>query len=98
MDDSICRRFFVEPEQKSHRRYEALRAIFVDGLPLSQVADHFGYRPAALRSLVSRFRAGCRAESPPPFFFSTDRDARLVGRDAKTTMVQTSPPSPIAES
>jgi hypothetical protein len=55
MDDSMCRRFFLEPEQSTHRRYEALRAIFVEGLPPNQVADRFGYRLAALRSLVSRF-------------------------------------------
>ena len=94
MDDSICRRFFVEPEQTSHRRYEALRAIFLEELPLNQVADRFGYRPAALRSLVSRFRSGCRAGSPPPFSFSTGPDAALAGKSAKTKVVQNSPQLP----
>jgi hypothetical protein len=72
MDDSMCRRFFLEPGQSSHRQYEALRAIFVEELPLDQVADRFGYRPAALRSLISRFRRGCRAGNPPPFSFAPD--------------------------
>jgi hypothetical protein len=94
MDDSICRRFFLEPDQTSHCRYEALRAIFVEGLPLNQVADRFGYRPLALRSLVSRFRSACRAGSPPPFSFSTDQDAPLVGKCAKTKVVQNSQKSP----
>jgi hypothetical protein len=67
MDDIICNRFFVEPERKSHQRYEALRAIFVEGLPLDQVGDRFGYGPAALGSLASRFRSECRAGSPPRF-------------------------------
>jgi hypothetical protein len=98
MDDSICRRFFLEPGQTSHRRYEALRAIFVEGLPLNQVADQFGYRPAALRSLVSRFRSGCRAGDPPPFSFSTDLDVPLAGKCAKTRVVQNSPKSPIVAS
>jgi hypothetical protein len=57
MDDSMCRRLSLEPGQSAHRRYEVLRAIFVDGLPLNQVADRFGYCPAALRSPVSRFRS-----------------------------------------
>ena len=57
MDNSMHGRFSLEPEQSTHRRYEALRAIFVVGLPLNQVADRFGYRPAAPRSLVSRFRS-----------------------------------------
>jgi hypothetical protein len=94
MDDSMCRRFFLEPGQSTHRRYEALRAIFVEGLPLNQVADRFGYRPAALRSLVSRFRSGCRAGSPPPFSFSTDLVAPPEGRHAKTKAVRNSPKSP----
>ena len=94
MDDTTYRRFFLEPEQTSHRRYEALRAIFVEGLPLNQVADRFGYRPAALRSLASRFRSGFRAGSPPPFSFSTDPDAPRAGNCVKTKAVQTSPKSP----
>ena len=94
MDDTTYRRFFLEPDQTSHRRYEAPRAIFVEGLPLNQVADRFGYRPSALRSLVSRFRSGCRAGSPPPFSFSTDLDAHLEESDAKTKEVQNSPKLP----
>jgi hypothetical protein len=94
MDDSMCRRFFIEPEQSAHRRYEALRAIFVEGLALAQVADRFGYRPTALRSLVSRFRSGCRAGSPPPFSFPTDPAVRPEKRHAKTEEVQNSPKSP----
>ena len=94
MDDSMCRRFFLEPGLSTHRRYEALRAIFVEGLRLDQVADRFGYRLAALRSLVSRFRSGCRAGNPPPFSFSTDRVAHSEERPAKTKEVQNSPKSP----
>ena len=98
MDDSICRRFFLEPDQTSHRRYEALRAIFVDGLSLNQVADRFGYRPLALRSLVSQFRRSCRAGSPPPFSFAIDLDAPRAGKRAKTKAVPSSPKSPIVAS
>jgi hypothetical protein len=98
MDDSICRRFFLEPDQTSHRRYEALRAIFVDGLSLNQVADRFGYRPLALRSLVSQFRRSCRTGSPPPFSFAMDLDVPLAGKRAKTKAVQNSPRSPIVGS
>jgi len=96
MDDSACRRFFLEPDQPSHRRYEALRAIFVEGLPLNHVANRFGYRPAALRSLVSRFRSGHRAGNPPPFSFATDLDAPQAENSAETKTVQNSPKSPTA--
>ncbi len=94
MDDSACRRFVLEPGQSTHRRYEALRAIFVEGLPLDQVADRFGYRPAALRSLVSRFRSGCRAGNPPPFSFATDPVVPPDGRPAKTKAGRNPPKSP----
>jgi hypothetical protein len=98
MDDSMCRRFFLEPGESTHRRYEALRAIFVEGLTLDQAADRFGYRPAALRSLVSRFRSGCRAGNPPPFSFATGPVAHRAGKRARTKVVLNSPKSPIVAS
>ena len=72
MDDAPCRQFFLEPEQTFHRRYEALRAFFVERRSLEEIAAQFGYRVAALKSMVSRFRAGCRTGQASPFFFPTD--------------------------
>jgi hypothetical protein len=67
MKDIFCRRFFLEPNQILHRRYEALRAVFVDQQPQMEVAKRFGYTYATLRRLVSDFRAQCRAGQAPPF-------------------------------
>jgi hypothetical protein len=67
MKDSFCRRFFLEAKQTLHRRYEALRAVFVDQQPQMEVAKRFGYTYATLRRLVSDFRAQCRAGQAPPF-------------------------------
>jgi hypothetical protein len=67
MKDTLCCRFFLEPNQTLHRRYEALRAVFVDQQPQREVAQHFGYTYATLRRLVSDFRAQCRADQVPPF-------------------------------
>ena len=67
MKDSFCRRFFLEPQQTLHRRYEALRAVFVDQQPQMEVAKRFGYTYATLRRLVSDFRAQCRTGQAPPF-------------------------------
>jgi hypothetical protein len=39
MDDNACRRFFAEPEPTFQRRYEALRAFFVEGQPPEAVND-----------------------------------------------------------
>ena len=67
MQDILCRRFFSEPSQTLHRRYEALRAVFVDRQPQTDVAKRFGYTYDSLRRLVSDFRAQCQAGQVPPF-------------------------------
>jgi hypothetical protein len=71
MDGSHARRFFLEPESTFQRRYEALRAIFVDDEPLDRVARRFGYKPSAMRSMASRMRADCRRGVATPFFSRT---------------------------
>jgi hypothetical protein len=68
MDDTSCRRFFREPSGLLQRQYEALRAVFIDGLPQKEVADRVGYSYDAFRQLVHQFRSGCAAGAPPPFF------------------------------
>jgi hypothetical protein len=69
MDDIHCRRFFSEADSATyHRQYEALRAVFIDGLPQNDVADRYGYTHGSLRQLVRRFRTAIRSGSPPPFF------------------------------
>ena len=75
MDDTLCQRFFQEPAGPLHRQYEALRAVFLDGLPQGEAAARFGYAYGALRQLVYQFRRGCAAGTPSPFFSSRD----LVG-------------------
>ena len=67
MDGTLARRFFLEPQQTFQRQYEALRSIFVDDEPLERVAERFGYKPSALKSMASRLRADCRRGVAPPF-------------------------------
>jgi hypothetical protein len=57
----------LEPYQPLHRRYEALRAVLVDGQPHVEVTKRFGYTYNPLRRLVSDLRAQCRADQVPPF-------------------------------
>jgi hypothetical protein len=66
-DDTSCQHFFREPSGPLQRQYEALRAVFLDGLPQKEVADRFGYSYDAFRQLVHQFRHGCAAGTPPPF-------------------------------
>jgi len=74
MDDSGCRRFFLEPTETHHRRYEALRAFFVEGRQLPEIAQQFGYQESSLRSMVSRFRAQVQAADLRPFLFDRSLD------------------------
>ena len=77
MDLARCRRFFLDADSATyHRQYEALRAIFVDGLPQNDVADKYGYTHGSMRQLVHQFRTAIRSDSPPPFF----RSRGSVGR------------------
>jgi hypothetical protein len=74
MKDTLSRRFFLEPTQPLHRRYEALRAVLVDGQPQIEVAQRFGYTYNTMRRLVSDFRAQCRAGQGPPFSCALSTD------------------------
>jgi hypothetical protein len=90
MDDTPCRRFFREPSGPLQRQYEALRAVFLDGLPQKEAAERFGYSYDAFRQLVHQFRHGCAAGAPPPFFPSRApggrrprRRRRRLGRSSR---------------
>jgi hypothetical protein len=67
MDDTPCRRFFLEPSQPLHRRFAALHAFFVEGLSPQAIAERFGLAYHTARSWVRDFRAQCRAAQVPPF-------------------------------
>ena len=67
MDDTGCHGFFLAPVATYHRQYEALRAFFIEGRRLQDIAEQFGYREPSLRSMVCRFRAQVQAGEVPPF-------------------------------
>ena len=80
MDDTLSRQFFSQPINPYHRRYEAVRAVLVEGRSQKDVAEQFGYQPSTLRQLVYEFRQFCRSDHPPdhsPFFHSPNSDVRL---------------------
>ncbi len=51
-------RYFVEPSEPAQRRYEALRASFVEELAAADVAARFGCSPAVVYQMASELRAG----------------------------------------
>ena len=70
--------YFLEPSEPAQRRYEAMRAYFVDGLTAGEVATRFGYSPASVHQMASELRAGSaqyfRSSKPGP------RSARKADR------------------
>src|SRR5258708_8245635 len=64
---------FTAPAQVNQRRYEALRAWYVDGLSYARAGTRFGYTRWAMVGLVRQHRAGKlelfappRRPGPPP--------------------------------
>jgi hypothetical protein len=97
MDDTRCRRFFLDADSATYQRqYEALRAVFVDGLPQNDVAENYGYTHGSMRQLVHWFRATMRSGSPAPFFKSPrSADHRAAART--THLIQRLPLSRMSE-
>ncbi len=73
MDDTAYQKFFAQPTNTCHRRYEALRAIFVEGRSQKDVAEEFGFTYGTMRQLVFDFRQVCNDEDNPTesFFFDS---------------------------
>ena len=97
MDGSHASRFFLEPQQTFQRQYEALRAVFVEAEPIDRIAVRFGYKPSALKSMASRFRADCRRGITTPFFSPTDADDHSGQPTVKNSHASSRPKSPTAE-
>jgi len=83
MDDTRCLQFFRQPSDTLHRRYELLRAFFVERIPAAQIAEQFGYRTATVYALVRDFRAQGQADHIPPFSFRPRADGPPVPRDQR---------------
>jgi transposase len=47
---------FTQPTVAAHRRYEALRAYYVDELSAAEIAERFGYTKASVQTLISEYR------------------------------------------
>jgi transposase len=47
---------FTKPTVAAHRRYEALRAYYVEELTPAEIAGRFGYTKASVQTLISEYR------------------------------------------
>lgn len=68
---------FLEPTTPAQKRYEALRARYVDGLSSAQVAERFGFSHGTVRNMCSEF---VRNEDPD-FFLPRPRKRKAARKE-----------------
>ena len=83
MTSTGYQQFFLQPTDAWHRRYEALRMVFVDRQSLKEVAQRFEVSYGTLCNWVSEFRAQWDDNERPPFFKSPHEDDRQVRRTTR---------------
>lgn len=67
MNARTAQDYFLHPTEAAHRRYEVLRAVFVEGLPLQEVASRFDMSYGTVRNWISEFRQQWETGQSPPF-------------------------------
>ena len=67
--------YFVQPVEASHRRYETLRCVFVEGQPMKSVAQRFQVSYGTVRNWASEFCRMRDTGQSPPFFLHRRVDA-----------------------
>ena len=97
MDRRTYEPFFLQPENPWQRRYEALRAIFVEEDTALQAAQRFGVSHGTVRNWVSEFCAEVDQGQPTPFFYRRHGEVPAVALQTPRTMTppnrRTSQPS-----
>ena len=73
---------FLKPASAEQRRYEALRARFVDGLSTAEAAKRFGYSHGTFRNMCSEFMKSEDSD----FFLPKPRKPRNTRREDKVRM------------
>ena len=67
MDGGHYEQFFLQPREPWHRRYEALRAVFVEGESMAEVAQRLDVAHGTVRNWASEFRKQQDSGQTPPF-------------------------------
>lgn len=72
------RNFFLTPNNPIQKRYEALRAFYVDQLAPSEIAQRFGWSKKYFNKIKSQFHQALLREHPPQFFIEKIPGAKPV--------------------
>jgi transposase len=75
MGGSSYQKFFTRPKEFVHRRYECLRAVFVEGMAMKKAAERFKVAYGTVRNWAHEFRAVHDQGGSPPFLFTQNGGA-----------------------
>lgn len=92
MNGQVYEQFFLQPNDPCQRRYETLRAVFVDQQPMKDVARTFDIHYGTVRNWVSEFRAQRDAQQSP--FFSRAAIRRTILKRKTKSNMPTCKPCP----
>lgn len=79
MGGSSYEQFFTRPKDFMQRRYESLRAVFVEGVAMNDVAKRFGVAYGTVRNWAHQFRAVHDQGESSPFFLPPSGDVLGMG-------------------
>jgi transposase len=77
------RDFFLQPTLPRHRTYEILRARFVDGLPVKEIARRFGSPPQTVQTFIRDFKRAWDRGEGPEFFVQKRRGPKADRKKPK---------------
>lgn len=71
MENPHLREFFSQPTHLYQRRYEALRAVFLEERSQKEVAQEFGFQYPSFRQMIYEFRQQCQHAPDAALFFES---------------------------
>ena len=79
-------RYFLKPSSTAQKRYEALRAFFLEKKTAEEVAEQFGYTLSSFYSLTRDFRDFMRNSGSREDMFFMARSPGRKGKDSQGTV------------
>ncbi len=80
--DSILKQYFQKPQDPSQKKYEALRAFYVDGIDPKKISNNFGYSPAYFKKLRFYFYTQIN-QNINPFFYPKKKGPKKRSTDSE---------------
>jgi hypothetical protein len=78
------KQYFMTPKSPEQKKYDALRAYYLDEMSAHEVAANFGYTPAYFKKLRSEFRQKLKQDQNP--FFPSKKPGPKERNTSQTTI------------